>query len=266
MSSGAPKATTQTSSTEPPKYVQPFLKDAAQEARGLYMSGGPDYYQGTQTVGFSPQSQTAMGMTEQRALAGNPANRAATNMATDTLNGNYLYGNPGFNAAVKSATDYTIPQVQSRFATAGRTNSGLAQEAVARTISNQFANQYGQERENQMRAGVMAPALAQQDYQDISALRGVGTDVEQLAQDRLSEDVSRFNFYQQRPEQNLQNYIQNITGSYPGQSSSASSPLYRNRSAGALGGAMSGAQLGGQYGGGWGALFGALGGGLLGGQ
>lgn len=265
MSSKAPKTTTQTSTTEPPGYVQPFLQDAAQQARGLYLSGGPEYYQGTQTVGFSPQSQQAMAMTENRAIAGNPANRAATNMATDTLNGNYMYGNPGFNAAVKAATDYTIPQVQSRFATAGRTNSGLAQEAVARTISNQFANQYGQERENQFRAGVMAPALAQQDYQDISALRGVGTDVEQLAQDRLSEDVARFNFYQQRPENNLQRYIQNITGSYPGQASSASSPLYRNRAAGAMGGAVSGAELGSSFGP-WGTFFGALGGGLLGGQ
>lgn len=266
MSSGSSKPSVQTSTTEPPAYAKPFLKDAAQQARSLYLSGGPDYYQGTQTVGFSPQSQLAMGMTEQRALAGNPANRAATDMATDTLRGNYLYGNPGFNAAVKAATDYAIPQVQSKFATAGRTNSGLAQEAIARTISNQYASQYGQERENQMRAGVMAPALAQQDYQDISALRSVGTDVEQLAQDRLSEDVSRFNFYQNRPEQNLQRYIQNITGSFPGQSSSSSAPMYRNRGAGAIGGALSGAQLGGQYGGGWGALFGALGGGLLGGQ
>lgn len=266
MSSKPPKTTTQTSTTEPPGYLQPYLKDAATEARSLYLSGGPDYYPGYQTVGFSPQSQQAMSMQQNRALSGSPVTQSAQNMAASTLRGDNLYGGEGFNAAVKAATDYTLPQVQSRFSTAGRTNSGLAQEAIARTISNAYANQYGQERERQMQAMVAAPALAQQDYADIQALRGVGQDVEQQAQDWLSEDVARYNYYQNRPEQNLATYVGMLNNTYPGQSASQSAPLYRNRAAGATGGALGGAQLGGQYGGGWGALFGALAGGLLGGQ
>lgn len=263
MSGGSPKQTT--SSTQPPRYVQPFLKEAAQEARGLYLSGGPQYYGGYQTVGFSPQSQAAMGMTENRAMSGSPVTDAARGMTAGTLRGDYLYGNPQFNAAVKAATDYTLPQVQSKFATAGRSNSGLAQEAMARTISNAFASQYGNERERQMQAMVASPAIAQQDYADIDRLRGVGRDVEQQAQDWLSEDVARFNYYQNLPERNLGNYIGFLNNSYPGQE--VSQPLYRNRSAGAAGGAISGAQVGYQSTSSpYGALFGALAGGLLGGQ
>lgn len=266
MSSKPPKNTTTVTSTAPPEYMQPYLQDAAQQARSQYLSGGPDYYPGYQTVGFSPQSQEALAMQEQRARGGSDVNRAAQQQNLATSRGDYLYGNPGFNAAVRAATDYTLPQVNSKFAAAGRTRSGLGQEAQTRAISNAFASQYGEERGNQVKAGAIAPSLAQQDYADIAALRGVGQDTEQLAQDWLSEDVARYNFYQNRPQQNLANYVAALNNTYPGQSASQSAPVYRNRAAGATGGAIGGAQLGGQYGGGWGALFGALAGGLLGGQ
>lgn len=266
MSSKAPKSTTQTSTTEPPAYLQPYLQDAASQARSQYLGGGPNYYPGYQTVGFSPQSQEALAMQEQRARAGSDVTRAAQQQNVATNRGDYLYGNPAFEAAVKATTDYTLPQVNSKFAGAGRTKSGLAQEAQARTISNAYAQQYGAERENQLKASAIAPGLAQQDYQDIAALRGVGQDTEQLAQDWLSEDVARYNYDQTRPQQNLANYVAALNNTYPGQSMANTQPVYRNRAAGATGGALGGAQLGSQYGGGWGALFGALAGGLLGGQ
>ena len=266
MSSKSPKSTTTTSTTEPPGYLQPYLKDAAEQARSNYLSGGPQYYPGYQTVGFSPQSQEALAAQEQRARQGSDVTRAAQDQNTATSRGDFLYGNPAFNAAVKSATDYTLPQVNSKFAAAGRTRSGLAQEAQARTISNAFANQYAAERENQLRAGTLAPGLAQQDYADIGALGQVGQATEQLAQDRLSEDVARYNYNQNLPEMNLANYVGMLNNTYPGQNAATNQPLYRNRAAGATGGALGGASLGGQYGGGWGALVGALAGGLLGGQ
>lgn len=265
MSSKPPKNVTQTSTTEPPNYLQPFLKDAAGQARQIYNSEGPDFYQGNMTVGFSPESQEAMGMQANRARMGSDVTRASQSDLTNTLRGNYLYGNPGFNAAVKAATDYTLPQVQSKFAGSGRSRGGLAQEAVGRTISNAFASQYGQERENMMKANAFAPMAAQQDYQDINALRGVGQEVEGKAQDLLSEDVARWDYYQNQPERKLGTYINFLNNAYPGQSSSASQPIYRNRTAGAAGGAISGAKAGSTLGG-WGTLIGALAGGLLGGQ
>lgn len=230
----------------------------------MYESGGPDYYPGYQTVGFSPQTQMSFDMTTQRAIQGSPLVGAAQQNNLATNRGDYLYGNPGFNAAVQAATDYAAPQVQSRFATAGRTRSGLGQEALGRTFSNAFAQQYGQERENQMRAQVIAPELARQDYTDAQMLRGVGGEVEQLGQDRLAEDVARYNYYQNAPENNLARYIGLLQSSYPGQSAAQTQPLYRNRTAGALGGAASGASAG-SYFGPWGSLIGAVGGGLLGG-
>lgn len=265
MSSKQPKNVTQTSTTEPPGYLQPFLQDAAGQARQLYLSQGPDFYPGRMTVGFSPESQEAIGMQAQRGRMGSDVTRASQGSLTDTLRGNYLYGNPGFNAAVQAATDYTLPQVQSKFAQSGRSNSGLAQEAVARTLSNAFAGQYGQERENMLKANAFAPIAAQQDYQDIAALRGAGNAVEDKAQDWLSEDVARYDYYQNLPERKLAQYIGGLHGAYPGSQTSASSPLYRNRAAGAAGGAIGGAEAGRSFGG-WGTLIGAIAGGLLGGQ
>lgn len=275
MSSKAPKNTTQTSVTQPPAYIQPYLEDSAKEAKSIYESDGPNYYPGKQTVGFSPDSQDAISMQSNRARYGSDLTRASQNQLTDTLRGNYLYGNPGFNSAVQATTDYTLPQVQSKFAGSGRTNSGLAQEAIARTISNAYSGQYGQERENMMKANAFAPNAAQQDYQDIAALRSAGQEVEDKGQDWLSEDVSRYNYNENLPEQKLGNYINALSGSYSGSQSSSSQPLYRNRAAGAVGGATSGAGLGsaiasgassGTSAGPWGTLIGAIAGGLLGGQ
>lgn len=265
MSSKPPKNVTQTTSTEPPGYLQPFLKDAAQQARGIYQGAGPDFYPGQMTVGFSPESGEALGMQANRARMGSDVTRASQGQLTDTLRGNYLYGNPGFNAAVKASTDYTIPQVQSKFAGSGRSRGGLAQEAVGRTISNAFASQYGQERDNMIKANAFAPMAAQQDYQDIDMLRGVGREVEGKAQDYLSEDIARYDYYQNLPERKLGTYINFLNNAYPGSQGSASQPLYRNRASGAAGGAIGGAQAGSSFGG-WGTLIGAIAGGLLGGQ
>ena len=44
----------QTTRTEPPKYLQPFLTGAATESRDLYNQGPQQYYPGQTVVGFSP--------------------------------------------------------------------------------------------------------------------------------------------------------------------------------------------------------------------
>jgi hypothetical protein len=178
-----------------------------------------------------------------------------------TLNGDYLYGGQGFNAAFDAASRKINPMVDSAFATHGRSGSGLAGAAKTQALGDAFASMYGQERNNQMQAAQMAPALAQSDYYDISQLANVGAGVENLAQNRMNEDVNRYNFYQNQPEDQLSKYIALLNNSYPG--SQTSQQTFTNPAAGAAGGALSGASMGSAFGP-WGAGIGAIGGGLLG--
>lgn len=310
-----PSKTTQT--TEPPAFIQPFLQDAAQQARGIYMSGGPQQYGGNTVVPFSQQTEDAMRLTQQRAMNGSPVNAAAQNYTTRTLNspvqsqfgtGTNPYAtsvyqngsNPYLDAKFNQAADQIQNRLQSGFAGSGRNieagrpvakeefselatgiyggayeSDAARRQQAALTAQGIGAQGYESERDRmyndmqsqyarQAQAAGMAPGLAATDYQDIAALGGVGTQVEDLAGRYMEDQARRFDFEQNRAGQNLDNYIARITGSYPGQQGTMTTPTYRNRGAGAAGGALAGAQLGAQVGGPWGALIGGLGGGILG--
>lgn len=76
-------------------------------------------------------------------------------------------------------------------------------------------------------------------------------------QQQLDDQINRWNYNQNLPWQNLNNYNSLVQGfGGLGGSQTASAPA-GSRTASALGGAIGGAQIGGQYGGGWGALIGA---------
>jgi hypothetical protein len=112
----------------------------------------------------------------------------------------------------------------------------------------------------------LAPGLANQDYVDINALQGVGGQVEDLAGRQMEDQAARWDFNQNAPQINLDNYLQRLgmVAGGAGNTTNATTPTYRNRTAGALGGAMGGAQLGSTFGP-WGTGIGAIAGGLLGG-
>jgi len=255
------QSTTQT--VAPPKFLQPYLKDAARDASDIYHGAAPQYYSGQTYADFSPQTIQALNLQQQRALGGSDVNRAAQNNIQSTLNGDYLYGGPGFNAAFDAAARKINPMVDSNFARAGRSGSGLADVAKTQALSDAFASQYGQERNNQMQAAQLAPGLANQDYYDYQQLANVGGAYEGQNQKGIDENINRFNFYQNQPSDRLNQYIQMLQGAYPGSTSTSTQPMYQNRAAGALGGALAGAKLGSVIPG-LGTGIGAIGGGLLG--
>ena len=55
---------------EPPEYAKPFLEYGLAQAKDRYTSEMPSYYPFSTTVGFSPESEMALNMTRDRALAG----------------------------------------------------------------------------------------------------------------------------------------------------------------------------------------------------
>ena len=238
------------------------------EGRRLYDAGART------PIPFSPQSEQALRMTEDRALAGNPGMAAAQGHLQDTINGTFLSGgNPYFQQMVDRAAQPIVrnfqnavaPGIDSQFSRAGRLGSGAyaqarntAEETLAREIgslSGALAHQtYSDERTAQQRAVAMAPQFAQQDYADAQALAGVGAARESLAEREAMQDY-----------EHLARFLGIAGGSY-GQASTSTqtAPVYSNPAASFLGGALGGGGLGYRIGGDWGAGIGAGLGGLLG--
>lgn len=269
-SSSTPSRTTQV--TEPPDFIEPYMEYGAQQSRALYETGGPQYYPGNTVVPFSQQTEQALGLTEQRALQGSQVTNAAQDYATGVLGGNYLpggsQGNPYLDATFNKAALATQNQLASEFARSGRNvdaSEGLRAQQLEGLATSIYGGAYDAERQRQQAMVPFSTQLANQDYVDLQALQGVGGQVEDLTGRLMQDQAARFDYSQNRPQINLDNYISRITGAYPGQNATQVTPTYRNRTAGAAGGAMAGAQLGSQIYPGWGTAIGAIAGGLLGG-
>jgi hypothetical protein len=280
-SSGSQNTTTR---NEPPAFIQPYLRYGAEQSRGLYEQGPNQYYPGNTVVPFAPQTEQALGRTEQRALQGSPVNQAAQGYAANTLNSPITsqFGgasNPYQDAQFNRAADATQNRLQSAFAGSGR-NLGGARAPMAQELNDLATGIYGGGYENErnrmaedlqrqrgLQFGVagLAPQLANQDYVDLNALGGVGGQVEDLTGRLMEDQAGRWDFSQNAPDQNLDQYLARVTGAYPGSNTTATTPTYRNRTAGALGGAATGAMMGSQIMPGWGTAIGAVAGGLLGG-
>lgn len=261
-SSSQPSHTTQT--TEPPAYLRPSLQYGAQEAQNLYQTGGPQYYPGNTVVPFANQTEAALGRTEQRALNGSPVNQAAQGYATNLLSNPVTsqFGgasNPYLDATFNRAADQVQNRIQTGFAGSGR-NIEAGRPLAAQEMNdlatgiyggayenerNRMASDISQQRATQLGVAGMAPNLANQDYVDINALQGVGGQVEDLAGRYMEDNAARWDFGQNSPQTNLDNYLQRLgmVAGGSGNTTTGTTPTYRNRTSGALGGAAAGAGL-----------------------
>ena len=222
-------ATTTTSTVAPE--IAPYLTYGLQQASNLYGAGGPQYYTGETFVAPSQTTQAGLQALETRALAGNPLTGLAQQQLQGTLGGAYLGGNPFFQGAFAPAAQaaqqqyqQTLGDIGSKASLAGRYGSGVmgnlqdrASGQYAQALTNtagQLAYQnYEQERARQQQAIGAAPQLAAADYQDINQLLQAGQLREGYQGQQLGADIQRFNFLQNQPQQNLQNYMSLVYGS-----------------------------------------------------
>lgn len=221
MSKGS---TTQTQKADPWAPQQSYLTKGFQQADDLLNSGGPQYYDKATYTPFSQQTEQAMGLTQDRALAGSPLNTGAQSLAMDTIDGKFLNNNPYLESMFQQGSDKIAENVNAQFSSAGRTGSGAhvgrMTEEMGDLHNNMYGNQYQNERQNQLNTMQMAPQLAETDYNDFARLGQVGQAVEGKAGEVIQDDMNRFNFYQNAPETSLANYIAAIQGNYGGQTSS----------------------------------------------
>lgn len=252
---------TSTQTTQIDPAVQPYLSYGLQEAQRLYQAGGPQYYPGQTFIAPSTQTQTGLQALEQRATQGSPLLRAAQTQLGQTIGGQFLGGNPFFQGAFQPAAQAAQQAFQtgtanlaSQASRAGRYGSG-----AMTNLQSQLANQFGQnlantagqlayqnyaaERAAQERATGMAPSMAAADYGDIQSLLGAGQARENYLQQALQSDINRFNFMQNQPQQNLQNYLNMVYGFPAGRTTTTQTPFYTNPTATALGTGLLGVSL-----------------------
>jgi len=221
-------ATTTTSQVDPT--IQPFLQYGLTEAQKLYQGGGPQYYGGQTYVGPSSATQTGLQALEARAFQGNPLLQSAQGQLQNTISGGFLQGNPFFQGAFQPAAqaaqsrfEQTLGDVGSAASRAGRYGGGAMQTLQDRA-SGQFAKSladtagtlayqnYADERARQKAATMAAPAMASADYQDIQNMLAAGQAREGYTGAQQQADMARFNFLQNQPQQNLQNYLSLVYG------------------------------------------------------
>lgn len=221
-------ATTTTSTVAPE--IAPYLTYGLQQAAGMYQQGGPQYYTGETFVAPSQTTQAGLQALETRALAGSPLTGLAQNQLQGTIGGAYLGGNPFFQGAFAPAAQAaqqqyqsTLGDIASKSSLAGRYGSGVmgnlqdrASGQYAQALTNtagQLAYQnYADERTRQQQAIGLAPQMAATDYQDIQNLLQAGQIREGYTGKQLGADIERFNFLQNQPQQNLQNYMSLVYG------------------------------------------------------
>lgn len=221
-------ATTTTSQIDPT--IQPYLGYGLQQAQQLYQAGGPQYYGGQTYVSPSTTTQTGLQALEARASLGNPLLQSAQNQLQNTVSGNFLSGNPFFQGAFQPAAQAAQTQFQqalgdiaSKSSLAGRYGSGAMgslQDRATGAFGQQLANTAGQlayqnyadERNRQQQAIGMAPTMASADYQDIQNMLQAGQIREGYTGQQQQADIAKFNFLQNQPQQNLQNYLSLVYG------------------------------------------------------
>lgn len=239
---------TQTTTIAPPGYQQPYLQYGLDQSKALYDQGG-------RVVPFSPYSEQAIQGTADRATAGSPVVGAANDYVLKSLQGGFMGQNPYLDQTFNRAAMATQGQLASQFAGSGRNldaSMGLRSQQLNDLGTQIYGGDYEAERNRQQQSVGSAIPLANQDYVDLSQLRGAGSDIENLASQ-----------YQNSQGTALDQYLARVSGN---QGSTQTSPLYKNTGASALGGALVGSQLGSSLSNSpWAGWLGAAAGGLLGG-
>ena len=230
--------------------------------------GWPEFFPGQTYVDYSPETLQALNMITNRAQSGSALNTSANQSVLDTINGNYLNGNPYIDSVInqslgdvnKKYAEQVLPGLASNFASSGRYGSGIQQNMTANAVgqlgkeamgvaSGIRYDNYNQERQRQLQAAALAPTLAQGDYYDAQQLMGVGSARESLNQAKLQDAMDRFNYNENQPSRMLDEYIARIgalnggygtqTSTGPGQQVAKPSPF-----AGALSGGAAGLGIG----------------------
>lgn len=260
------QTTSTASTTSPWGPQQPYLEKLFSRADSLYKSGGPQFFQGNQVAGLSPDTVEAQnylrgltkGPLQQSADAGMGALLAGYN-APNLDKNPYFSGavDAAINPVVRAFNEDVLPQIRrSAVATGSYGDSrmgvveGIATDRLQQNLldmtSRMSLNAYDSGMENSMRALALAPQTTQMVMAPGQILDSIGNQNRAFQQALIDAEMAKWNFTQNAPTNNLVNYQNLITGNYGGTSTGTSTaPVARtNPLMGGLGGAAQGAVIG----------------------
>lgn len=248
--SSQPSTTTTISKSEPPAYVQPYSEQLMTRAGEL--SNAPyQQYTGQRIAGLTPEHQTALQGITQRASQGSPLMNATQDMMTQTASGSYLNpeSNPYLQGQVQAAQRDVMTGLgaQNRAAFGNTGMDYITGKALADATNNVYAQNYNNERTNQMRAAMFAPQLAAADYTDYQNLLGVGDIYRDNTQEQLNQQYQDWTQQQQWPYQQLDvlaNAIRTSMGGGGSSVTSAPNAYQSNSTASMIGGGLAGYGIG----------------------
>jgi hypothetical protein len=224
-----------TNTTAPLPYMYPYIGTALSQAGGLLASGGPQYYPGQEVAGFNPTQQKAMTGIVNAGMNGSPALTAAQGF-DQTLLDSGGGRNPYLDQMYSQAAGQTQNQLTGEFAGMGR-NPSASEPLRAEQLNNLATSLYGGQYQNDMQdalaAGKQAQSLYDTRLQGLNAAEGVGQQVQNLSQNLIDASRNAYNYDQNLPWQQLQQYEGLLRGVQPGTASST--PYFTNPMANALG-------------------------------
>lgn len=275
---GGSDSTKATTTTEPWSGVQSYLKGAYGDAESIYNQGAPGYYPGSTVAPMSGYTTGALDTLFNRGQQGSAVGEAAKGMAMDTMSGSYLNSNPHLSGAIDAATrpmienyqNNIMPGMDSMFSMAGRyaSDPGAAHAQMAQQagqnlnrqigdVSSQMSYQnYGDERNRMMQAGLLAPTLAGMDYTDIQAMGQAGQGFDQYNQSLVNADVDKWNYTQNADWNMVNDYLGLLNGNNYNTSTQVQKQPGTSTFGSAVNGALGGAAAGTAIMPGWGTLIG----------
>lgn len=199
LGGGSKSNQTTTQISEPPKYLQPYLQQGAQQAQDIYNRGPAQYYPGQTVTPFSDETQAALTGITNRATTGSDVTRNASNFASSILGGapstqfganvnpyasmatsfNGMTSNPALDMTFGRAADQVTNRLQSSFAGSGR-NTGAARPVAADELGSLAAGIYGPAYENERNREL---AITQQQL-------GIGGAGYESERDRMLGDIN----------------------------------------------------------------------------
>jgi hypothetical protein len=258
--------------------LRPYLELGLRRGEQLFFgSNQPQLFPGQMYV--SPSQQTLDALQQQEALATQPSpfiQEAGQSYLGALGNlgqigaGSFLGGSPYREQMIQAATrpltqqfeQSTLPAIQSAFSRAGRYGSGAqaraieqAQEATSRAIgdiSGQLAAaDYARERQlqqqalgQQVGASQLAPQFFGAQFLPSQQLAQVGAAQEQIQAQPLQEAITRYQYQQQLPYQQLQTFLSGVYGTPMAASQYAPTAPIPQAQTNRLGSALGGAALG----------------------
>ena len=232
----------QSSSNEIDPMLKPYISYGLDEAKGLYNNGAPEYYSGNTYLGPNQAQQDAIGMMTNQANTGSNVLTNSSNLANQTLNGDFLdAGNPYLAQATQAGADVATDQynkamqnTNSQASLSGRYGSNAHQNLASdnsQNLANALTNQagtmayqnYAGERANQNNVMNNAQNIAGNDYYGAQQLMNAGNQQAGFDQAALDADIARHDYGQNSQQMHLNNYLTATFGAPGGTNSTTTS-------------------------------------------